>query len=82
MKIYLLICLFTFLSFIGVLIRCWDIIKKYKIPLKKCNHSILFEIIQLMFIVFVPISHIAFLIVFMYLIFANENELKEALEED
>lgn len=82
MKIYLLICLFTFLSFIGALIRCWDIIKKYKIPLKKRNHSVLFEIIQLMLIIFVPISHIVFLIVFMYLIFANENELKEALEED
>lgn len=82
MKIYSLICLFTFLSFIGATFRCLDIVKKYDIPRKKDNDNLIFTMTKTILVMIIPILHLVFLVGFTYIIFANEDELKEVLEED
>lgn len=81
MTIYLLICVFTFLSFIASVIRCIKIVEEYGMELKSSNTPEILTYLKTFLIITVPIVHIVFLIGFIGMLFyLNDEELKEALE--
>ena len=81
MKVYLLICLLTFLSFIAALVRSIHICEIYDMELKSSKTPMILTCLKTFLILTVPIVHIVFLIGFIGMLFYfNDEELKEALE--
>lgn len=82
LRLYLLICLFTFLSFIGAVIRCIDIVKLCDTRPKGKSKSKVSLYIKIFLVIFTPIIHIGFLLAFLaILFFLKDEELKRVLEK-
>ena len=80
--LYLTICGFTFLSFVGALVRCLNIVERYNIELKPSSKSKVSLYIELFLTVIMPIIHLIFLLGFVVVLFLlSDEELKKVLVE-